>query len=402
MNPRGLAAICPWEGATDYYRDFSRNGGILSNSFGDFWWKKQVAPNQYGRAGRAESGWCPDTIDGDLTNAELDQARTHVVDEARTNRFRDTECYKTRECNLGNITVPLLSVANWGGNSLHLRGNMQGFIHSRSEFKYLRTIVGRHDLPFYLDENVGLQLGWFDAWLKGNDRVGWTRKGEVPAVNVVLRKGNVGFNDPVAERAYKSRDENEWPIARTQYTKFHLGVNNTLKQERDTHQGEVSYRAPSDIDNQQLVQFTSDPFLEEVEITGHSVAHLNVSVTQDINGPAPSDIDLFVTLRYIGLDGKEVHYTGTVGDPVPLAKGWLRVSLRQVDKENTQHREWLPYREYTSKSALPVRPGEVYPVDVEIWPTNVVAEKGGKIVLEVASGDTQGAGLFLHNDPKDR
>jgi hypothetical protein len=155
-------------------------------------------------------------------------------------------------------------------------------------------------------------------------------------------------------------------------------------------QGEVSYRAPS------------DPFLEEVEITGHSVAHLNVSVTQDINGPALSDIDLFVTLRYIGPDEKEVHYTSTVGDPAPLAKGWLCVSLRQVNKENIQHREWLPYREYTSESALPVRPGEVYPVDVEIWSTNVVAEKGGKIVLEVAPGDTQGAGLFLHNDPKDR
>jgi hypothetical protein len=51
---------------------------------------------------------------------------------------------------------------------------------------------------------------------------------------------------------------------------------------------------------------------------------------------------------------------------------------------------------------LPVRPGEIYPVDVEIWPTNVVAEKDGKIVLEVASGDTQGAGLFLHNDSEDR
>jgi predicted acyl esterase len=219
---------------------------------------------------------------------------------------------------------------------------------------------------------------------------------------VVLRKGNVGFNDPDAEKAYESRDEKEWPIARTQYTKFYLEVKNTLQKDKDVCQGKVSYKAPSDIYNQQLVQFTSVAFDEEVEITGHSVAHLNVSVTQEIDGSSPTDIDLFVTLRYIGPDGKEVHYTGTVGDPVPLAKGWLRVSMRQVNKQHTKHREWLPYREYTSKAALPVRQGEVYPVDVEIWPTNVVAEKGGKIVLEVASGDTQGAGLFLHNDPEDR
>jgi hypothetical protein len=47
-------------------------------------------------------------------------------------------------------------------------------------------------------------------------------------------------------------------------------------------------------------------------------------------------------------------------------------------------------------------PGEVYPVDVEIWPTNVIVEKGGKLVLEVASGDTQGSGVFKHTGSDDR
>jgi hypothetical protein len=32
----------------------------------------------------------------------------------------------------------------------------------------------------------------------------------------------------------------------------------------------------------------------------------------------------------------------------------------------------------------------------------VVVEKGGKLIFEVASGDTQGSGIFLHNDPIDR
>jgi predicted acyl esterase len=93
LNPRGLTAICPWEGATDFYRDFTRNGGILSNGFADVWWNKQIAPNEYGRPGRAEKGWCPDTVDGDLTDAELDRARTHILDETRANRFRDNHCF---------------------------------------------------------------------------------------------------------------------------------------------------------------------------------------------------------------------------------------------------------------------------------------------------------------------
>jgi len=29
-------------------------------------------------------------------------------------------------------------------------------------------------------------------------------------------------------------------------------------------------------------------------------------------------------------------------------------------------------------------------------------EKGGKIVFEVSSGDTQGSGIFQHNHPEDR
>jgi hypothetical protein len=41
-------------------------------------------------------------------------------------------------------------------------------------------------------------------------------------------------------------------------------------------------------------------------------------------------------------------------------------------------------------------------VDVEVWPTSVVVEEGGRLVLEVASGDTQGSGIFRHDDEVDR
>ena len=44
----------------------------------------------------------------------------------------------------------------------------------------------------------------------------------------------------------------------------------------------------------------------------------------------------------------------------------------------------------------------MYSVDVEVWPTNVVVEKGGKLVLEVSSGDTQGCGIFGHKSSEDR
>lgn len=73
-----------------------------------------------------------------------------------------------------------------------------------------------------------------------------------------------------------------------------------------------------------------------------------------------------------------------------------------MNKENPKHREWLPHRDYTSRDVLPVIQGDIYPVDIEIWPTNAIVEKGGKLVFEVASGDTQGSGIFRHDDPLDR
>lgn len=48
-KPKGLAAIVPWEGMSDYYRDRCRHGGILSNAFIKFWWDRQVVTNHYGK-----------------------------------------------------------------------------------------------------------------------------------------------------------------------------------------------------------------------------------------------------------------------------------------------------------------------------------------------------------------
>ncbi|KAF2192027.1 X-Pro dipeptidyl-peptidase protein [Zopfia rhizophila CBS 207.26] len=360
-KPKGLTCMIPWEGMSDYYRDRCRHGGILSNKFIKFWWDRQVVSNQYGRPGRKEKNWY---------------------------RFRDEEYYASKEYDMGDFEVPLLSVGNWGGILLHLRGNIEGYTHAGSEFKYLRMITGRHDLPSYYKHEVEIQRSFLDAFLKGEDRPGWSEKGKLPPADLVLRKGDVGFNDAEKEKSYPRRTKNEWPIARTQYTKYYL--------------------TPS-----QILTIVEP---EEIEITGHIVAHLNVSLSIDPTGLTPSDIDIFLTLRYVSPSGKEVFYTDTAGDLVPLTKGWLRVNLRKTNPEHPKHRQWLPWRDYFSTDVLPnfwftwlmdtlVLPvvlGNVYAVDVEIWPTNVVVEKGGRIVLEVSSGDTQGSGIFLHDYPDDR
>lgn len=402
-QPKGLACIIPWEGMSDYYRDRCRHGGILSNAFIKFWWDRQVVSNQYGRPGRAARNWGPDTIEGDLPEEELEKNRQDQTIDNANNQFRDDIYYASKEYSQSDIQVPLLSVANWGGILLHLRGNVEGYTHAGSQNKYLRFIVGRHDLPFYYTEEVEVQRSFLDAFLKGDDRIGWST-GEAPKVDIVLRKGDVGFNNAEAEKQFPRRIENEWPIARTQYTKYYLTSNKELVTEppQEPRPVKLSYRALGNLDDPQVIQFVTPAFEKETEITGHIVAHLNVSMSADPGLSTPRDIDLFLTLRHISPEGKEVFYTGTAGDPVPLCKGWLRVSLRKVNKEHPRNRPWLPHRDYFSTDVQPVIPGEIYPVDVEVWPTNVVVGKGGKIILEVSSGDTQGSGIFKHDSPIDR
>lgn len=133
------------------------------------------------------------------------------------------------------------------------------------------------------------------------------------------------------------------------------------------------------------------------------MAHLTVSASRK-NGQlrAPTDIDLFVTLRKLDANGKEIFFTGTMGDPVPIVKGWLRVSLRKIDPSNLIHRDYLPYRNYHSTDVQAVRENEIYKVDVEVWPTNVVLEPGQSLLFEVAGHDTQGVGKFSHEHAEDR
>jgi len=396
---------------SDYYRDRCRHGGILSSKFIGFWWNRQVLVNQYGKAGRSTLKFPPDgpgarsqedTIEGDLTEEDLVANRRDQTKDNEANGFRDDDYYASKEFKLEDIEVPVLSVANWGGILLHLRGNVEGYTWAGSKFKYLRFITGRHDLPFYYHDEVEVQKSFLDAFLKGEDTYGWSTPGKVAPVTLTLRKGDVGFNNAEAEKQYEKREEEAWPIPRTQYTKFHLTPELSLERTPAKQSSILSYKAPGTMEDQHLIQFKTPPFEEETEITGHVIAHLNVSVTPEKASSDEKDIDIFLTLRHLDASGKEIHYTGTAGDGVPLAKGWLRVSLRKVHEDNSKNRPWLPHREYYSGDVQPVVPDQVYGVDVEIWPTNVVIEKGGQIILEAASGDTQGSGIFQHCSEVDR
>jgi len=104
------------------------------------------------------------------------------------------------------------------------------------------------------------------------------------------------------------------------------------------------------------------------------------------------DMDLFLTLRHFDEHGNEIMDTGQQGTPVPVAKGWLRVSHRELDPKKTL--PYRPYHKHTSRQFL--QPGEVVQVQVEIWPTSMVFKKGHQLRLDVQPRDGVGSASYMH------
>ena len=102
------------------------------------------------------------------------------------------------------------------------------------------------------------------------------------------------------------------------------------------------------------------------------------------------DADLFVSLRNIGPDCKDVWEVCPHGNQAVLTKGWLRASHRKLDPERS-----LPYRPYHSHDERWwLKPGEPVECQMEIWPTCIVLAKGHRLRLDIQPRDGHGSGPF--------
>jgi uncharacterized protein len=361
MQPPSLAAIVPWEGAVDIYRDWSHHGGILSDVFTDTWWGRQITGNQSVLAADAENPG--KAVAG---NAELPQ-------EFREHPLVD-EYYEARGVDLSKIQVPVLSAGNWTSYQLHLRGNVEGYLGAGSEHKWLEIHDGNHFTPFYTQESREYQKRFLDRFVAG-DESAW--QGE-PPVRLTIRDSRGSF----------VRAENEWPIARTRWTELYLDAQTGSLGSAPSAAASVSYQAPDG-----ATTFLTAPFDSDVEITGPSALH--VWVESDAQ-----DVDLFVTIVDIGPDGKEITFEDAsgIGNRGPVVKGWLRVSHREIDEERS-----TPYRPvHPHTRTQPLTPGEPVLASVEILPTSRVFERGHRLGLVIQAQDRSDPSRFLHQDPHDR
>ncbi|MBM3341112.1 MAG: CocE/NonD family hydrolase [Betaproteobacteria bacterium] len=391
LKPPHLAAMCVWEGAADWYRDMTHHGGMVSTFWGN-WYDMQVKTVQYGLGERGPRSRANGTLvcgEVTLSDKALAAQRCEFGDEVLAHPLDDAY-HRARSPVWENIGVPLLSAANWGGQGLHPRGNFEGFTRAASQDKWLEAHGIEHWTHFYTDYGRLLQKRFFDFYLKGEPN-GWDQQ---PRVQLQVRHVD----------KFVERHEHEWPIARTQWTKFHLHpTDHSLRRGPPAVDGSVSFAAMGE-----GVTFLSPPLDAESEFTGPLAARLFVS-------SSTSDADLFVIFRVYTPDLREVTFMGAIDPHTPIAQGWLRASHRKLDPQLT-----LPHRPYhTHDEHQPLKPNEVVRLDIELWPTSIVVPAGHRIAFTVRGRDYEfakstgarlsnfknellGCGPFLHDDPRDR
>ncbi|MEA2654976.1 MAG: uncharacterized protein QOI23_341, partial [Chloroflexota bacterium] len=188
-RPPHLAAINPWEGVSDRYREMAYHGGIPENRFGPMWRARRVP----------------------YSNQRVEDTVTMYAEHPLWDAY-----WESKTADLSRVEVPAYVVASWSDQGLHTRGTLEGFKRIGSKHKWL-TVHGRKKWQYYdQPENVERLRLFFDHFLKGieNEVESW------PKVRLEVR-----------DRFYEGeiRDESEWPLARTRHEKLYLdAASNTL------------------------------------------------------------------------------------------------------------------------------------------------------------------------------
>lgn len=327
-RPEHLAAIAPWEGFCDHYRESGTRGGIPAPEF-----PEMIAETFASAHGMLEN-----------------QPRMIVERPFMCDYWED------KAARVENIEIPAYVVASYT-NSVHTHGSFAGFRRMASKEKWLRVHNTSEWFDYYTPENVEDLRRFFDHYLKGIDN-GWE---QTPRVRLSVL--NPGGTDIVG------RAEEDFPLARTQYHKLYLSAADSA----------LLTSLPAD---QAVSEYQSDSARHEVtyryrmerptEITGYMKLHLWVSA------PDHDDMDLAVRVEKLSRDGQPLpDRTGNL----IAATGLMRVSMRQLDEARSTETE--PYYTFTTEQKL--KPGEIVPVEIEIWPMGLYFDEGEILQLTVGA-----------------
>lgn len=327
-RPEHLVAIAPWEGFCDHYRESGTRGGIPAPEF-----PEMIAETFASAHGMLE-----------------DQPRMIVERPFMCDYWED------KAARVENIEIPAYVVASYT-NSVHTHGSFAGFRRMASKEKWLRVYNTSEWFDYYTPENVEDLRRFFDHYLKGIDN-GWE---QTPRVRLSVL--NPGGTDIVG------RAEEEFPLARTRYRKLYLSAaDSTLCTTLPDQQAVSEYQSDS-VRHEVTYRYRME---KPTELTGYMKLHLWVSA------PDHDDMDLAVRVEKLSRDSQPLpDRTGNI----IAATGLMRVSMRQLDEARSTEAE--PYYTFTTEQKL--KPGEIVPVEIEIWPMGLYFNEGEMLQLTVGA-----------------
>lgn len=354
LKPPHLAAINPWEGFSDWYREFGYHGGIRETRF----------------------------VPRACSNLNWSKTRTEDTDaNMRAHPLYD-EYWASKENELQAIEVPAFVVASWSDQGLHTRGTLEAFKRISSKHKWLE-VHGRKKWAYYYEPpNVERLRAFFDHFLRGNDDsvLGW------PSVRLEIR-----------ERAYigEWRAEHEWPLARTQFRTLYLDADTAGLNPQLSHTtSEIRYD-PGDKTQQATFEYIFDG---DSELTGHMKLRLWVEAI------GADDMDLFVAIQKYDCNGEFVPFVFyALYENGPVALGWLRASHRELDESRSTPQQ--PVHTHTREQ--PLKPGIPVPLEIEIWPSATRFLKGERLRIVVKGRDVYDEApehlpFLLHQDTRNK
>lgn len=327
LQPPHLAAICPWEGFTDAYRDFAYPGGIRENGFIVVWSKGVKS------AGRATF---------DFRQEQCARPRIDAFWEARMPR-------------LDQIKVPALICGSFSDHNLHSRGSFNGFVNIGSAQRWLYTHRDGKWAAYYSKQGLEFQARFFDHFLKQES----TGIIELPPVRLEVRSDR--------DTIHEVRNEKEWPLPHTNWTPLYLQPDGTLTEHKTASAGEVGF------DTRKGKASFTWVVPRNTELSGPMVLHFYL----EARGLA--DVLLFCGVRKLR-HGKEVFFEGSYGFGRDMvSKGWLRASHRALDEARST--PWQPV--HAHRDSQPLSPGQIVKVAIELLPSATYFEKGDTLQLDV-------------------
>jgi len=332
-QPPALCAINPWEGASDGYREGAYHGGIPETNFTPYW--------QIG--------------------SSFSRGRVEHTPTSKRSHFLFDAYWRARVADWSKIETPAFVVASWSDQGMHTRGTLEAYKALGSKSKWLEVHGQKKWAHFYKTESVARQIAFFTRFLKDvpNEVDSW------PKVIIEVRdRYGVG----------QTRAENEWPLRRTVFRPLYLdAVGGRLGADKPAQAAEAGY----DSQDEAARLCFDHVFAEDTELTGHMKLRCWVSAEAD-------DMDLFIGIEKLDSEGRKLDFAffGAY-EHGPVALGWLRVSHRELDEARSRPEQ--PYLKHERE--LRLKPGEIVPVDIEIWPSSTRFAAGEALRLVIQPTD---------------